>query len=390
MKIAVTGLGVVSCCGNSVDSFWNSIINGNSGLSTTDRFNDAFLKTKLVGKVKNFSLDSKYNIRIRTKTDSHIQYALDAADQAITQAGLPFTNPYRIHTIIGTCSGSYNFLQSAFVNPPVQPYFLTGNLNNMVASYINMHYGILGSGIALNGACASGSQAIAFGAMLIETGQADAVIVGGTEDWIHPVPIGALEALKALTYDREGCKPFDVNRSGFSLSEGAAVVILESENHAKKRNADILAYLAGYGLSNDANHPTSPREDGIVTKFMISQALNKAEISSIDYINAHATGTKIGDKIESEVMYSLFGNVPYISSTKPITGHAIGAVGAMEAIISVKALQEQIIPHTKNLMYPDCPGNHVLSQSINTKVQNVLSSNFGFGGTNSVLIFSKA
>jgi len=389
MKVAITGSGIVSCCGNSIDSFWTSVINGETGLATLTKFHDNTIKTSLVGEVKNFQLDQKFNVRTKTKTDNHIQYALSATDQAITQSGIDFKNPHRIHTVIGTCSGSYNFISDAITNPPVQPYFLTGSLNNMIASYINMHYGILGSGIVLNGACASGSQAIAIGSMLIETGQADIVIVGGSEDWIHPLPIAGLESLRALTFDPDGCKPFDENRSGFSISEGAGILILENEEHAKKRNANILAYLVGYGISNDATHPTSPKDDGSVTKHMIKDTLSRSNINKIDYINAHATGTNIGDKVEAEVMFGIFEDIPYISSTKAITGHAIGAIGAIEAIIAVQTLQSQTLPATKNLKTPNCPGNHVMHDSITTKVNTVLSSNFGFGGTNSVLVFSR-
>jgi 3-oxoacyl-[acyl-carrier-protein] synthase II len=396
MKIAITGLGVISCCGNTVDEFWHSVTNGVSGLGKLTRVQNSNIKTNLVGEVKNFSLGDKFDYKIRTKTDLHIQYALAAADQAVTQSNLIIDNPHRIHTVIGTCSGSYDYIKNSLKllnnNHSVAPSFLTGSLNNMIAGYINTHFGFMGSGLVLNGACASGAQAIALGAMLIETGQADAVIVGGAENWISELPISGLESLRALTHDPVGCRPFDIDRSGFSLSEGAAVLVLENESYAKSRKADILCYLSGYGLSSDANHPTAPRADGLATRYMINSALSKANIHSqdINYINAHATGTSLGDHVESETLYSIFQNVPYLSATKAVTGHAIGAVGAMEAIVAIKAIVEQTVPLTTNLITPDCPGNHVIKNSIDTVVNHVLSNNFGFGGTNSALVFSKS
>lgn len=395
MRIAVTGLGVVSCCGNSVNEFWSSVRFGKSGLGSLTRFESKNIKTNVVGEVKNFVLNEKFDRKLRVKTDLHIQYALEAADQALTNSGLKINDPTRIHTIIGTCSGSYDYIQNSYklleLNHNVFPSFLTGSLNNMIAGYINMQYGILGSGVVLNGACASGSQSISFGAMLIETGQADAVIVGGTENWINQLPIAGLESLRALTYNPKGCSPFDINRSGFSLSEGAAILILENEKFAKKRNANILCYLKGYGISSDATHPTAPRSDGLATKNMIKNVLKKASLNNdqIDYINAHATGTSLGDKIEADILYSIFNDKPFLSATKAVTGHSIGAAGAMEAIIAVKSIQDQLVPLTTNLENSDCPGNHVKEQSIETNIQHVLTNNFGFGGTNSVLIFSK-
>lgn len=397
MRIAVTGMGVISCAGNTVEEFWHSVTTGQTGLGALTRFKHPKIITTTVGEVKNFELGEQFDSRTRTRTDLHIQYALSAADQAIIQSGLDFSqiDPYRTSTVIGTCSGSYDYINyaadSLHQNRPVTPSFLTGSLNNMISAFINMHWGILGSGLAINGACASGSQAIAVGAMLIETGQAEVVLVGGSENWIHPIPIGGLESLRALTYDTSGCRPFDRYRSGFSLSEGAAVLVLESAEHAWRRNADVLAWLSGYGVSSDADHPTAPRADGKSTTHMIKQAMYRARIPSdqIDYINAHATGTIIGDKIESEILFNIFGDKPYLSSTKGITGHSIGAVGAMEAIIAVKTVQDQIIPATFNLFTTDCPGKHVLKQAIEQPVTNVLSNNFGFGGTNSALIFSR-
>jgi len=262
----------------------------------------------------------------------------------------------------------------------------------MMSAYINMHWGIEGSGLGISGACAAGSQAISIGAMLIETGQADVVLCGASDSWLSELTISGFESLGALSYSDIMPRPFDQSRDGFAISEGSAIIVLESVEHARVRNANILAMLSGYGISNDAYHPTSPNPEGRAFLRMAGQALSKAGVSTddIDYINAHATATKIGDKVECQNLYKLFHDRPFISSTKSMTGHSIGSTSAIEAVISILSVKNNVVPGTINLdsIDPECPGKHV-KETIKHTVNHVVSTSFGFGGTNGILVFSK-
>lgn len=398
MKIAITGLGAITCCGNSADELWANIRDGKTGIRPITKYVPRVIKTRRVGEVQNFTLDPAFDPRWVSKTDTHIQFALNATKEAVEQSGLDFdqVDRSRVHTVIGTTAGSYNFIikNQDRINSgkPALPNFIPGHINNMSAAYINMHYGIHGSGLGMAGACAAGNQAIAIGAMLIETGQADVVIAGASDSWLSELTISGFESLGALSYDDTLPRPFDVHRTGFAISEGAGIVILESEEHAYRRNADILAYLSGYGMSSDAYHPTSPEPTGEVFKKMVNNALYRAQLTvgDIDYVNAHATGTVIGDAAECSAIQKTFTNNPFISSTKSMTGHSIGSTSAIEAIICVQALRHQQLPGTINLedLDPLCPGNH-LNHTVDRAVKHIATNSFGFGGTNGLLILSK-
>lgn len=398
MKIAITGLGAVTCCGSSADELWANIREGKSGIRPITKYVPRVIKTRRVGEVQNFTLDAAFDPRWVSKTDTHIQFALNASKEAVEQSGLDFNllDRSRVHTVIGTTAGSYNFIikNQDRINSgkSVLPNFISGHINNMSAAYINMHYGIHGSGLGLTGACAAGNQAIALGAMLIETDQADVVIAGASDSWLSELTISGFESLGALSYDDTLPRPFDVHRTGFAISEGSGIVVLESLEHASKRNADIIAYLSGYGMSSDAYHPTSPEPTGEVFKTMVTNALYKAKlnIDDIGYVNAHATGTAIGDAAECLAIQRTFTNNPYISSTKSMTGHSIGSTSAIEAIICIQALKHQQLPGTINLedLDPLCYGNH-LNLTIDHRIKHIATNSFGFGGTNGLLILSK-
>lgn len=397
MTIAITGLGAVTCLGNTVDELWNNISEGRSGINFID-YEPKVIKTRQTGRVTNFQLDNAFDPRWKNKCDIHLQYALNSAKQAIDQSGLDFSklDPSRVHTVIGTTAGAYDFIvdnqHRIDSGRPALPNFIPGHINNMPSAYINMHYGIQGSGLGISGACAAGSQAIAIGSMLIETGQADVVICGASDSWLSEVTISGFESLGALSYSDIMPRPFDASRDGFAISEGAAILVLENAIHAKRRGADILAHLSGWGISSDAYHPTSPHPDGHVFTRMTYQALDRAKINheQVDYINAHATATRIGDIVECQGLARIFGVSPYISSTKSMTGHSIGSTSAIEAVICVKAIQDKRIPGTINLenIDPECPGNHV-TETIDYHIDHAVSNSFGFGGTNGVLIFSR-
>lgn len=397
MKIAITGTGTVNCVGNSVQESWDRIVHGVSGITAVDTGTYKVSRSTKTGHIKDFALSAAFDRRWINKTDRHIQLALNATEQAVTQSGLDFGNmdPSRSHTVIGTCAGSYESITKniARINEgdPALPNFIPGHINNMTSAYINMHYGIQGSGLAMAGACAAGNQAVAVAAMLIETGLADVVITGASDSWLSDVVVSGFESLGALSFDAVLPRPFDRERSGFAISEGAGILILESEQHAQQRGANILAYLSGYAMSSDAYHPTSPEPSNTVLSRTVNQALAKAQLNAdqIDYINMHATGTKIGDSVECQGMMQVFGNRPFVSSTKSMHGHSIGSSSAIEAVMCVMALQNNVVPATINLadIDPACPGNHVTA-SMETPVDHVLTNSFGFGGTNGILILS--
>jgi 3-oxoacyl-[acyl-carrier-protein] synthase II len=398
MKIVVTGLGIVSCCGNNINELWNNITNGISGIGPITKFEPKVIQTKKTGEVKNFKLDSSFDSRWQNKTDIHIHYALNATKQALDQSGLELDkiDPHRVQTIIGTTGGSYEFIiknqERINNNKASLPNFISGHINNMPSAFINMHYGIHGGGLGISGACAAGNQAISIAAMTIQAGLADVVICGASDAWLSEVTISGFESIGALSFAETLPRPFDKNRDGFAISEGAGILILESESHAKKRNAHILAYLSGYGISSDAFHPTSPNPSGAPFIRMANDTLRRSNLnaSDIDYVNAHATGTVIGDTSECRGIFSIFGDKPFISSTKSMTGHSIGSTSAIEAVISVLAIHNQTLPGTINLNEVDneCLGNHLV-ETINYNVNNIMSNSFGFGGTNGLLIFSK-
>lgn len=398
MSVVVTGLGVCTSLGQTVDQFWYNIINGNSGMVELPENFYKISKTTKAGYIENFKLNQVFDPRWRVKTDRHIHLALNATADAVAHSGIDFStlDPSRVHTVIGTCAGSYDSVSKnidrANSGEKVLPNFIPGHINNMISAYINMHYNIQGSGLCVNGACAAGNQAIALATMLIETNQADVVITGASDSWLSDVAVGGFESLGALSMSSVLPRPFDQDRSGFAISEASGIIILESSAHATGRRANILAQISGYGFGSDAYHPTSPEPGGVVVERMINQALAKAKINAneIGYINAHATGTIIGDRIECQTLSRVFQNTPYISSTKSMTGHSIGSSSAIEAVVSIMVLNAGVVPGTTNLINIDplCPGQHLLS-SIDHTVNHVLSNSFGFGGTNGVVIFSR-
>ena len=397
MKVVVTGLGIVSSVGQSVQAAWSNITAGVSGIKPV-AVPYRVSKTTATGHIPDFVLSSQFDRRWPNKTDRHVQLALNAVQQAIEHSGLDLasTDPSRVHTVIGTCAGGYDSIakniQRITSGDPSLPNFIPGHINNMMSAYVNMHYGIQGSGLCVAGACAAGNQSIAVGSMLIETGQADVVIAGASDSWLHDVVVSGFESLGALSFDPVLPRPFDAARTGFAISEGAGIVVLESESHARRRGADILAQLSGYSISSDAYHPTSPEPSNQVLIRTVNQALAKAKIDGfqVNYINMHATGTKIGDAVECQGMQQVFGSRPFLSSTKSMTGHSIGSSSAIEAVISILCIKHGAVPGTANLdnVDPECPGNHVIS-TLETTVDHVLSNSFGFGGTNGVLLFSR-
>jgi 3-oxoacyl-[acyl-carrier-protein] synthase II len=396
-KIAITGTGVVTCVGNSVPRLWQNICDGQSGMCSWQP-KSTVLQTRSLGLVKDFDLYAQFDPKWHKKIDRHVKFSLNATADALQQSGLDIqkVDPHRVHSVIGTTAGSYDFItenqQRLDAGRPVLPNFIAGHINNMMSAYINMHWGIRGSGLGISGACAAGGQAISLAAMLIESQQADVVITGASDAWLSEVVIGGMESLGALSFNQILPRPFHRQRDGFAMSEGAAILVLENAQHAQRRGADILAYLSGWGISSDAYHATSPDPENSSFVHMVHQALGRAKLNAkdIDYVNAHATGTRIGDAVECRGLRRVFGDRPWISGTKSMTGHSIGSSSAIESVISIMSLKQGCVPGTINLddIDSDCPGRHA-TETMDSDIKHVMSTSFGFGGTNNALIFSK-
>lgn len=401
-RVAITGMGVVSPVGQSVPKFWDNIKKGNSGVRVPNEpLNFKTAKTTQIGRVEDFKLAPAFERRWVSKTEKHVQFALNATDEAVTMSGLDFKTfseeqMARVHSVVGICGGDYDIVirsqRRIDKGQPTGPGFISAHIPNMLSGWINMHYGITGGGLCVAGACAGGNQSVSVGCMLIETGQADVVIAGASDHWLQEVVVSGFESAGVMSFDEILPRPFDRDRSGLALAEGAGILVLESESHARKRGAEILSYLSGYCFSNDAYHPTSPDPSNKVLVRAIKTGLSKAGINAedIDYINPHATGTVLGDVVESVGFAQVFGTRPPMSATKSITGHACGASSMFEAIIGIMAIREGVVPGTINLknIDPECPGNHI-TETRDHPVKHVISNSYGFGGTNGLIVISQ-
>jgi len=406
-EVVVTGIGMISPVGNNINESWNNLINGNSGIDYIHSFDPSDLETKIAGEIKNFDPVEIIGKKESRRMDRFSQLALVASLEALDHAKLNIniTNENKISVMITsgiggiiTLSDQINVLNEKGASR-VSPFLVPMMLPDMASAQVSMRIGAKGPNFAVVSACASGGDSIGVASEFIKSGRAEIVLAGGTEAAVCPIGIAGFNACHALSKNndnpKEASKPFDANRDGFVLGEGAAILVLESEESAISRNATILAKLSGYGSSADANHITQPAPGGEGGVRAMKEALSNANITSsdIDYINAHGTSTPINDKFETMAMKTVFSNNYSdlnISSTKSMTGHLLGASGAIEAAISIKSLMSNIIPPTINLKTPDpeCDLNYTPNQSINKNINNVMSNSFGFGGHNCSLIFS--
>jgi 3-oxoacyl-[acyl-carrier-protein] synthase II len=406
MKIVVTGLGVLAPNGLTVPSFWDALCSGTSGIDTIRGFDISNFPITIAGECPEFDPEKFIDRREIRKLDRFTILSLIASQEAIQHSGIDLNTIQkdRIGVILGTGVGGIQTLEeqhSKLVSrgpKRVSPHFVPKMIANIAAGQISIKNGFQGPNQTITSACASANDAIGYGLRLLRYGDADVVISGGSEASVAPLPMAGFANMKALTSQNdvpvEASRPFDLNRSGFVMGEGAGILVLETEEHAKNRNAVILAELAGYGSTDDAFHVTQPIKGGIgavnaMNLAMIDGNLNKEDIN---YINAHGTSTYYNDKNESAAIRSLFGDHAQslkVSSTKSMTGHLLGASGAIEAIACVQAIANHRIPPTINYTTPDpeCDLDYVPNHSESLKITGILSNSFGFGGHNAVLSF---
>lgn len=407
-RVVVTGMGVVSPLGNTLKDNWANLLAGKSGAGHITKFDASSFPVQIDAEVKNFDPADFVDKKEVKKFDMFVFYAIAAAEEAIVQAGL---NEFkfdgdRAGCIIGAGIGGFKTIedtQEAYLGGgyrKVSPFFIPSAIINMASGVISIRYGLKGPNMSVVTACATGSHAIGDAARIIERGDADIMVAGGAEAAITPLAVGGFSNMRALSRRNDeptkASRPFDKDRDGFLVGEGGGVMILESLDHALKRGAKIYGEVVGYGMSSDAYHITMPSADGDGARRCMAMAIKDAGITpdKVDYINAHGTSTPPNDVIETRAIKDLFGNHAKslkISSTKSMTGHLLGAAGAVEGIYTVMAIDEGIIPPTINLENPDpeCDLDYVPNKPVKHNVVYGLSNSFGFGGTNASLLFKK-
>lgn len=406
-RVVITGLGMLSPLGNDVATSWDGIKAGRSGIGLIDRFDATDYNTKIGGAVKDLDISPYLSPKDARKMDAFIHYGLIASQQAVEDSGLDSTeglDPDRVGVAIGSGIGGLEFIEKNVIalseNGPrkVSPFFVPASVINMISGNVAIRFGYQGPNIAITTACTTGTHNIGYAARTIAYGDADVMLAGGSEMATTRTGIAAFSAARALSTRNDepekASRPWDKDRDGFVLSDGAGVLVLEELEHAKARGAKIYGEIIGFGMSDDAHHITAPSGKG--AEKAMQNALRDAGVapSDVDYINAHGTSTQIGDVAEVDAVKNVFGdhaNKLAMSSTKSMTGHLLGAAGAVEAIFSLLAVREGVLPPTINLDNPDegCDLDFVANESRKSDVRIALSNSFGFGGTNGTLIFRR-
>jgi 3-oxoacyl-[acyl-carrier-protein] synthase II len=410
-RVVVTGMGAVTPIGLNVTDFWNAMMEGKSGCALIKNFDTSKLDTKFACQLKNFDASNFMDKKTARRLDPFAQYAMAASSQAIEDSGLnpsalPDSERARIGVIFGSgIGGIQTFYSQSVINHTqgpdrVSPFFIPMMIPDIASGYISIHYGFTGPNYCIVSACATANNNMIDGFMLIKQGISDIIISGGSEAAINEIGIGGFNSAKALSVRNESpetaSRPFDITRDGFVMGEGGGTVVLEELEHALKRNAKIYAEVIGMGLSADAYHITAPHPEGTGAILAMKMAIENAGISpnDIDYINMHGTSTPLGDAAETKAIKKVFGDHAFkmnVSSTKSMTGHLLGAAGAVEAIASVLAVKKNIIPPTINFANPDpeCDLNYTFNKPENRIVNIALSNAFGFGGHNTSVLFRK-
>jgi len=406
-RVVVTGLGIVSPVGSTISIAWENIISGKSGITRITRFDASNFTSQIAGEVKDFDIQQYLPAKEARRMDTFIHYGMAAAIQAVKDAGIDDVgrlDPERIGVNIGSGIGGLPMIENTdtayHAGGPrkISPFFIPSTIINMIAGNLSILYGYKGPNIAIVTACTTATHSIGSSARMIEYGDADVMVCGGAESCITPLALGGFAAARALSVHNANpeaaSRPWDIDRDGFVLGEGAGVLVLEEIEHAKRRGAKIYAELAGFGMSADAYHMTAPSDDGEGAARCMSNALKNAGINTteVDYVNAHGTSTPLGDIAETIAVKRCFGDHARklaVNSTKSMTGHLLGAAGGVEAIFSVLAIHHQIAPPTINLVNqdPQCDLDYIPNTARAMNIRVALSNSFGFGGTNGTLVF---
>jgi 3-oxoacyl-[acyl-carrier-protein] synthase II len=405
-RVVITGMGVLSPLGVGLDAFWDGLVHGRSGVRRITRFDPAPFPSQIAGEVPDFRPADHLPRRDVVRTDAFIQYALVAAEEAVAHAGLKIDGQNeRVGVALGTGMGGVPWLIAAWETlrregpGGLSAYALPGSLPNMAAGWVSMRTGARGPLLAPATACAAATQAIGDAARVIQRGEADVMLAGGSDALIHPLVLGGFCAIRALSTRNDAparaSRPFDRDRDGFVLAEGAGVLVLEALETARARGAEVLAEVLGYGLSADAQHPTASSAEGPARAMRLALADAHLPPEAIDYVNAHGTSTAQNDVHETEAIKAVLGahaRRVAVSSIKSMTGHLVGAAGAVEAIAAVLALRHGLIPPTINLETPDpaCDLDYVPKHARRRPVRIAMSNSFAFGGTNAILILGRA
>ena len=410
-RVVVTGLGCISPVGNTVGEAWANLLAGQSGIDLITKFDASNFSCKIAGEVKGFDVEKYMSAKDARSMDTFIHYGIAAAEQAVLDAGLPTGEALsedlatRIACVIGSGIGGLPLIENTHAELAargprrITPFFVPASIINMVAGHVSMRFGFKGPNLSIVTACTTGLHCIGEAGRMIEYGDADIVVAGGTEATVSPLGVGGFAAMRALSTRNDDPKaasrPWDKDRDGFVLGEGAGVLVLEEYEHAKARGAKIYAELSGFGMSADAGHMTAPSMDG--PRRAMLNALRNAGVNQdqVNYLNAHGTSTPLGDTNESNAIKAAMGEYAkkglVVSSTKSMTGHLLGGAGGIESVFTVMALHDQKIPPTINLdnQDPECDLDYCANVARDAKLEVAVKNNFGFGGTNGTLVFKR-
>ncbi len=407
-RVVVTGLGVISPVGNSVPEAWDNLTAGRSGIGRITKFDPASFKAQIAGEVKNFDVTAYLSAKEARRMDTFIHFGMAAGIQALRDAGLdtPQADAERIGVNIGSGIGGLPLIEEThndfLAGGPrkISPFFIPGTISNMISGNLSIMFGLKGPNIAVVTACTTGLHAIGLSARMIEYGDADVMVCGGAEATISPLAIGGFASAQALSTRNDdpatASRPWDKDRDGFVMGEGAGVLVIEEYEHAKARGAKIYAELSGFGMSGDAFHMTAPDTDG--PRRSMVNALKNAGVNAdqVNYINAHGTSTPLGDKNETEAIKLAMGidaaKKTVVNSTKSMTGHLLGGAGGLESVFTVLAVHHQVSPPTINIFNqdPECDLDYCANTARSMKIDVAVKNNFGFGGTNGTLVFRRA
>lgn len=405
-RVVITGLGIVSPVGNSLDAAWNNIVNGVSGVGLITKFNPSDLSVHIAGEVTDFDITNYIPARDARHMDTFIHYGIAASIQAWKDSGLEVNenNANRVGVIVGSGIGGLQKIEETQTEVlekgmrRISPFFVPASLINLISGHVSILYGFKGPSYAVVSACTTGLHCIGDASRLIEYGDADVMLAGGAESTVSPLGIGGFASMRALSIrnddPRTASRPWDRDRDGFVLGEGAGVVVLEEYEHAKSRGARIYGELVGYGMSSDAFHITSPNKEGASSGILMALKNGNINYNQVDYVNAHGTSTIIGDRNETSALKMVFKDHAYdlvVNSTKSMTGHLLGAAGGIEAVFTAMAVYKQVSPPTINVFNQDddCDLDYCIKNARDMNINIAISNSFGFGGTNGTIVIRK-